>query len=104
MPESAPYHAKRYLEVCKGNSIGSFDLAYAYEAMARAYAVAGKKKKLIGTLSWRKKLETKSKKRKIETYFTATLRQFPVTKRNDSNTMVVIGISVPLACKMESSN
>ena len=46
----------------------------------------GKKAKLISTFSWRKKLENKSKKRKIETYFKATLRQFPVTKRNDSNT------------------
>lgn len=45
-----------------------------------------KKAKLISTFSWRKKLESKSKKRKIETYFTATLRRFPVTKRNDSNT------------------
>jgi len=42
-PESALYHAKRYLEICKENSIGDFDLAYAYEAMARAYAVAGEK-------------------------------------------------------------
>jgi len=43
MPESALYHAKRYLEICKENSTGGFDLAYAYEAMARAYAVAGEK-------------------------------------------------------------
>lgn len=42
-PESALYHTKRYLEICKENSIGDFDLAYAYEAMARAYAVAGEK-------------------------------------------------------------
>jgi hypothetical protein len=40
-PELALYHAKRYLEICKENSIGGFDLAY--EAIARAYAVAGKK-------------------------------------------------------------
>jgi len=45
-----------------------------------------KKAKLISTFSWRKKLENKSKKRKIETYFTPILRRFPVTKRNDSNT------------------
>lgn len=43
MPESALYHAKRYLEICKENSTGGFDLAYTYEAMARAYAVAEKK-------------------------------------------------------------
>ena len=42
-PESALYHPKRYLEICNENSIGDFDLAYAYEAIARAYAVAGEK-------------------------------------------------------------
>lgn len=39
--QSALYHARRYLEICKENNIGDFDLAYAYEALARAYAVAG---------------------------------------------------------------
>lgn len=42
-PQSAIYHAKRCLEICKENNIGDFDIAYAYEAMARAHAVAGKK-------------------------------------------------------------
>jgi hypothetical protein len=42
-PRSALYHAKRCLEICKQNDIGDFDLAYAYEAMARAYAVAREK-------------------------------------------------------------
>jgi hypothetical protein len=39
--EPALYHAKRCLEICKENSIGDFDVAFAYEAMARAHAVAG---------------------------------------------------------------
>jgi hypothetical protein len=42
-PEPALYHAKRCLEICKENNIGDFDIAFAYEAMARAYAIAGKK-------------------------------------------------------------
>jgi hypothetical protein len=29
------------LEICEANKIGDFDIAFAYEAMARAYAVAG---------------------------------------------------------------
>lgn len=37
MPSSALYHAKRSLEFCEKNGIGDFDLAFAYEAMARAY-------------------------------------------------------------------
>ena len=40
-PESALRHAKRCLGICKENHIGDFDIAFAYEAMARASAVAG---------------------------------------------------------------
>lgn len=39
--EPALYHACRCLEICESNAFGDFDLAYAYEAMARAHAVAG---------------------------------------------------------------
>ena len=38
--EPALYHANRSLEICQENGIGDFDLAYAYEALARAYTVA----------------------------------------------------------------
>jgi hypothetical protein len=40
-PQPALHHAKRCLEICEANGIGDFDLAFAYEALARAYAVAG---------------------------------------------------------------
>jgi hypothetical protein len=40
-PEAAVYHAQRCLELCKANQIGDFDLAFAYEALARAHAIAG---------------------------------------------------------------
>ena len=40
-PQAAMYHAVRCLEICESNDIGGFDLAFAYEALARAYAVAG---------------------------------------------------------------
>ncbi len=39
--EPAAYHARRCLEICEANGIGDFDLAYAYEALARAQGVAG---------------------------------------------------------------
>ena len=42
-PQSALYHAMRCLEICKENNIGDWDIAFAYEAVARAYAVAGQK-------------------------------------------------------------
>lgn len=40
-PEGAVYHAGRCLEICEANGIEDFDLAFAYEALARAHAVAG---------------------------------------------------------------
>jgi hypothetical protein len=40
-PEPALYHAKQCLDICKKNEIGDFDIAFAYEAMARAYHLAG---------------------------------------------------------------
>lgn len=40
-PEAAEYHARRVLEICERNGLGDFDLAFAYEALARARAVAG---------------------------------------------------------------
>jgi hypothetical protein len=38
--EPALHHAKRCLDLCTEHGIGDFDLAYAYEALARAHAVA----------------------------------------------------------------
>ena len=42
-PEPALYHAKRCVEICITNNIGDFDLAYGYEALTRALAVAGQR-------------------------------------------------------------
>jgi tetratricopeptide (TPR) repeat protein len=39
--EPALFHARRALEICEANEIGEFDLAFCYEAIARAHAVAG---------------------------------------------------------------
>jgi DNA-binding transcriptional MerR regulator len=39
--EPALHHARRVLDICQENGIGDWDLAFAYEALARAYAVAG---------------------------------------------------------------
>ncbi len=40
-PEPARYHAERALDICQANGIGDFPFAYAYEALARAAALAG---------------------------------------------------------------
>ncbi len=39
-PQAALHHAKRCLEICEANEISDFDLAFAYEALARAHAMA----------------------------------------------------------------
>jgi hypothetical protein len=39
--EPALHHARRSLEICEEHGIGDFDLAFAYEALARAHAVGG---------------------------------------------------------------
>ena len=40
-PEPALWHAHRCLRWCEENGIGDWDLAYAYEALARAHGLAG---------------------------------------------------------------
>jgi hypothetical protein len=42
--EPALHHARISRGVCRKNGIGDFPLAYAYEALARAYAVAGNRR------------------------------------------------------------
>lgn len=39
--EPSAYHAQRVLDICGREGIGDWDLAFAYEALARASAVAG---------------------------------------------------------------
>jgi hypothetical protein len=47
-PRAAIYHAQRCLDICTANQIGDFDLAFAYEALARAYAIVGESEKSRG--------------------------------------------------------
>lgn len=39
--EPATWHARRCLEICQEHGIADFDIAFAYEALARAASVAG---------------------------------------------------------------
>jgi len=38
-PEASIYHAHHSLTICQAEDIGDFDLAFAFEALARAYAL-----------------------------------------------------------------
>ena len=48
--EPALHHARRCLELCQEHGIGDFDLAFAYEALARGYALAGDAQRVRETL------------------------------------------------------
>ena len=39
--EPALHHGQRAIDICQANGIADFDIAFAYEALARANAVAG---------------------------------------------------------------
>lgn len=41
LPEPALRHARRCLDLCEEHGLADWDLAYAYEAVARAYKIAG---------------------------------------------------------------
>jgi hypothetical protein len=41
LSEAALRHAQRCLDICDTHGLGDWDLAYAYEAVARAYMTAG---------------------------------------------------------------
>jgi len=46
-PQAALHHANRCLEICQANGIADFDLAFAYEALARAHATAGRGRQFL---------------------------------------------------------
>jgi ribosomal protein S18 acetylase RimI-like enzyme len=48
--EPALYHAQLAHDICAADGIGDFDLAYAFEALARAHAVAGNRSESDGWL------------------------------------------------------
>jgi len=72
--EPAFYHAQRCLEICKANNIGDFDIAFAYEAMARAYAVAGQKAECKKYLELAKAAGDQIKEKEDRDYFFSELK------------------------------
>jgi hypothetical protein len=72
--EPALYHAKRCLEICQKNNIGDFDIAFAYEALARAYAVAGMKAQCRENFELASKGGQQIKKEDDRNYFLSELK------------------------------
>lgn len=74
MPSGALYHAERSLEFCDKNQIGDFDLAFAYEAMARAYMVSGDIDKMNEYLDLGIEASSKITKAEDKNYFLDELK------------------------------
>ena len=72
-PEPALYHAQRCLKICEENNIGDFDIAFAYEAMARAYAVAKKKSECEKYMQLAKEAAKQIEKKGDRDYFLSQL-------------------------------
>ncbi len=71
--EPALYHAKRCLDICKENNIGDFDIAFAYEAIARAHSIAGDKTECNKHLQLAKEAGKIIKKKEDKDYFSSEL-------------------------------
>ena len=73
-PEAALYHAQRCLEICTENGFGDFDLAFAYEALARAYAAAGAPDESRRYFKLAEEAGVLIAKKEDQDYFTSELR------------------------------
>ena len=80
-PEPALYHAQRSLEVCEDGGIGDFPLAYAYEALARAFAIAGKTRLRNACLKLAKGAGSKIADKEERFQFIRDLRTVPRVRR-----------------------
>jgi hypothetical protein len=67
--EPAIYHAERCLEICKTHGISDFDIAFGYEALSRAYAVAGAKPQCEEYLNLAKEAGERISKEDDKKYF-----------------------------------
>ncbi len=81
-PEPSLYHAERSLEICKAHGVGDFPLAYAYEALARAFAIAGKSRERAACLKLAKVAGERIREDDDRAHFFSDLRTVPPVKRS----------------------
>ncbi len=72
--EAALHHARRCLEICRENEIGDFDIAFAYEAMARANSVLNRKDECVEYLELAKKVGAEIEDEGNRNYFFGELK------------------------------
>ncbi len=78
--EPSLYHANRSLALCKENQLPPFYHAYAYEALARAYSIAGKKKDTATNLALAEKLSKSIKKTEDRDLLSKDLKTISTSK------------------------
>jgi cation transport regulator ChaB len=76
-PEVALYHAQRCLDICLAEGIGDFDLAFAYEALARASVIGGQGDEAQVYLEQATKAGEQIKKKDDRDYFFDELATVP---------------------------
>lgn len=84
-PEPSMYHARRSLAICRENKIGDFPLAFAYEALARASAVAGRSQERDRYLRAARRLGTRIKEKEDRELFFSDLATIPGARRRKAS-------------------
>jgi hypothetical protein len=72
--EPARFHAQRCLDICTENDIGDFDIAFAYEAMARALSIAEDKAGCTKHLQLANRAAENIRKKEDKDYFLSELK------------------------------
>jgi hypothetical protein len=80
-PEPSLFHAQRSLEICEARHVDGFPRAYAYEALARAFAIAGKARLRDACMKLAKAAGEKIAEADERTQFFKDLRTVPRTRR-----------------------
>ncbi len=76
-PEPALYHAQKCMELTQAHNFVDFDLAYAYEAMARAHACSGNKSECEKYIKLTEEAGEKIEKKEDKKYFFSDFEKGP---------------------------
>jgi hypothetical protein len=76
-PEPSLHHAKRCLKICQDANLGAFDLAFAYEALARASAIAGRKQDSRNYLAKARRAGTNIQEKEDSDWLQTNLKTIP---------------------------
>lgn len=76
-PAPALFHAQRCLALTEQHGLGGFDLAFAHEAMARAYAIAGNERQAARFMKQARQATEKIEKKEDRDYVESELRTIP---------------------------